>query len=75
MDERERARLVEAFIEGTPNGVEAKTGKRTPMKPIPVRFDEDMRGRVETIAARRGQSAAAWIRMVVSQALEAEEIR
>lgn len=76
MDERERSRLADAFIEnGTSKAADIKSSKRDPMKPIPVRFDADMRNRIETIADRRGQSAAAWIRLVVSQALEVEEDR
>ncbi len=67
---------IEAFISGngketTPPSVPVDTKK----KPTPVRFDPEMYPRIDAAAKRRGLSRAAWVRLVVNQALELEDTR
>lgn len=66
---------IEQFIGGAGKTSVIEAPVDTKKKPTPIRFDPDMYDRIDKAAKRRGQSRAAWVRYVVSQALEAEENR
>jgi hypothetical protein len=70
----DQERKIEAFISGAgKTGPEQAGAGEMKKKPTPVRFDPDMYPRIDAAAKRRGLSRAAWVRLVVSQALEAED--
>ena len=66
---------IEQFIGGAGKTSVIEAPVDTKKKPTPIRFDPDMYDRIDKAAKRRGQSRAAWVRYVVSQALEVEESR
>jgi hypothetical protein len=66
---------IEQFIGGAGKTSVIEAPVDTKKKPTPIRFDPEMYDRIDKAAKRRGQSRAAWVRYVVSQALEAEESR
>lgn len=66
---------IEQFISSAGKGEALAVPADTKKKPTPIRFDPEMYDRIDKAAKRRGQSRAAWVRYVVSQALEAEEGR
>jgi len=67
----EQERRIEAFISGTkPDAEPPPAVEETRMKPTPVRFDPAVLPAIDAAAKRRGLSRAAWVRFVVSQALE-----
>ncbi len=70
---RERERQIDAFISGAGKLGPAHPSVELKKKPTPVRFDPEMYPRIDAAAKRRGLSRAAWVRLVVSQALEAED--
>lgn len=69
----DRERRIEAFISGAGKVEPEQLGIAQKKKPTPVRFDPDMYPRIDAAAKRRGLSRAAWVRLVVSQALETED--
>lgn len=66
---------IEQFISSAGKGEALAAPADTKKKPTPIRFDPEMYDRIDRAAKRRGQSRAAWVRYVVSQALEAEEAK
>ena len=66
---------IEQFIGGAGKATVVEAPPDTKKKPTPNRFDPEMYDRIDKAAKRRGQSRAAWVRYVVSQALEAEDGR
>lgn len=67
----EQERRIEEFISGArPETEPVPVLEETRMKPTPVRFDPALLPVIDAAAKRRGLSRAAWVRFVVSQALE-----
>jgi hypothetical protein len=73
LDQPVDEKQIEAFISGASAEVlPAPIPVDTKKKPTPVRFDPEMYPLIDKAAKRRGLSRAAWVRLVVSQALEHE---
>jgi hypothetical protein len=71
LPDEEQERRIEAFISGAKTDAEPPPAvEETRMKPTPVRFDPAVLPVIDAAAKRRGLSRAAWVRFVVSQALE-----
>jgi hypothetical protein len=72
VDQTVDEKQIEAFISGASAPSVPPAPIDTKKKPTPVRFDPEMYPRIDAAAKRRGLSRAAWVRLVVSQALELE---
>jgi hypothetical protein len=62
-------RAAEAFISaaGKPEPVETANARLTP---VMFRFDRPMLGRIDEAAKRRGVTRSAWVKFIISRALE-----
>ena len=65
---------ADAFIAGAePPPVATASPQRTRKERIMVQFDDEVLGRVDAAAKRRGISRSAWIQFTVSRALDQGE--
>ena len=66
-------KAAEAFISGAGVKPESEPSPAAGMKPTTMRFEPEFLKRIDKAAKRRGVNRTAWIRYVISEALEVGE--